>query len=121
MEEKHKNFIAAVRKREVLGATKVKMSGSEKKSEQEHIQHFLQKTCTQEVSEFHVVVVQNNGKVMIKKSVPSFFCVNWEKLGLRGRSSKGKGKGIRARDRARGRRQEGMSILPSPFNACYAR
>ena len=31
MEEKHKNFIAAVRKREMLGATKVKMSGSEKK------------------------------------------------------------------------------------------
>ena len=43
LEEKHKNFIAAVRKREMLGATKVKMSGSDKKSEQEHIQHFLQK------------------------------------------------------------------------------
>ena len=43
MEEKHKNFIAAVRKREMLGATKVKMSGSDKKSEQEHIQHFLPK------------------------------------------------------------------------------
>ena len=31
MEEKHKNFIAAVRKREMLKVTKVKMSGSEKK------------------------------------------------------------------------------------------
>ena len=31
MEEKHKNFIAAVRKREMLGAIRVKMSGSEKK------------------------------------------------------------------------------------------
>ena len=30
MEEKHENFIAAVRKREMLAATMVKMSGSEK-------------------------------------------------------------------------------------------
>ena len=30
MEEKHENFIAAVRKREMLAASKVKMSGSEK-------------------------------------------------------------------------------------------
>ena len=30
MEEKHENYIAAVRKFEVLAATKVKMSGSEK-------------------------------------------------------------------------------------------
>ena len=31
MEENHQNFIAAVRKREMLAATKVKMGGSEKK------------------------------------------------------------------------------------------
>ena len=31
MEEKNKNFIAAVRKREMLAATMVKMSGSENK------------------------------------------------------------------------------------------
>ena len=31
LEEKHENFIAAERKREMLAATKVKMSGSEKK------------------------------------------------------------------------------------------
>ena len=31
LEEKHENFIAAGRKREMLAATKVKMSGSEKK------------------------------------------------------------------------------------------
>ena len=42
-----------------------------------------------------------------KKSVPSFFSVNWEKVSLRSRCSKGKGKGIRARDRARWRREEG--------------
>ena len=44
LEENHQNFIAAVRKREMLAATKVKMGGSEKKGEQEHIQHFLHKT-----------------------------------------------------------------------------
>ena len=37
LEEKHKNF----KKEEMLAATKVKMSGSEK-SQQEHIKH---KTC----------------------------------------------------------------------------
>ena len=41
---KHKNFIAAVRKWEMLAATKVKISGSEKQSEQEH-KHFLHETC----------------------------------------------------------------------------
>ena len=34
----------------MLAATKVKMSDSEKKSEQEHVRHFLHKTCNQEVS-----------------------------------------------------------------------
>ena len=34
----------------MLLATRVKMSDSEKKSEQEHVQHFLHKTCNQEVS-----------------------------------------------------------------------
>ena len=35
----------------MLAATKVKMSGSEKKSEQQdHIRHFLHKTCNSEVS-----------------------------------------------------------------------
>ena len=50
IEEKHENFIAAVKKRDKVAATKVKMSGSvkkkkKKKREQEHIQHFLHKTC----------------------------------------------------------------------------
>ena len=58
--------------------------------------------------------MQNNGKEMNKKkSVPSIFFVNWEKLSLRGRRSKGKGKGIRARDRARGRREEGCHFIIS--------
>ena len=41
-------------------APKMKMSGSEEKSGQEHIQHFLNKTCNQEVYGSHVVVVQSN-------------------------------------------------------------
>ena len=44
MEEKPENYIAAVRKRETLAATKVKLSGSEKQSEQE-LKHFLHITC----------------------------------------------------------------------------
>ena len=35
LEETHENFIGAVRKLEMLAATKVKMRGSEKKSEHE--------------------------------------------------------------------------------------
>ena len=38
-EEKHENFIAAERKREMLAATKVKMSGSEKKVSEAHLVH----------------------------------------------------------------------------------
>ena len=70
--------------------------------------------------------MQNNGKEMNKKKRAKFFFVNWEKLSLRGRRSKGKGKGIRARDRARGRREEGVPFhyfprAPKfPFNACHA-
>ena len=36
MEEKHENFIAAVRKWEMLAASKVKLSGSERKKNQEN-------------------------------------------------------------------------------------
>ena len=45
LEEQHENFVAAVKKRELLAVTNVKMSGIEKKSEQEQIRHFLHKTC----------------------------------------------------------------------------
>ena len=34
----------------MFSANRVKMSDSEKKSEQEHVRHFLHKTCNQEVS-----------------------------------------------------------------------
>ena len=38
----------------MLAATKMKMSRSDKKSEQEHIRHFLHEMCNEEA---HVVVV----------------------------------------------------------------
>ena len=47
LEEQHENFVAAVRKYEMLAATKckVKMSASKKKSEQgRHVRHFFHKT-----------------------------------------------------------------------------
>ena len=43
LEEKHENYIATVRKWEMVAATKMKMSGSGKQGEQEH-KHFLHKT-----------------------------------------------------------------------------
>ena len=53
LEEQHENFVVPVRKWEMLVATKVKISGSEKKW-----------TTTRTT---FVVVVQNNGKIMYKK------------------------------------------------------
>ena len=50
LEEQHE-IEAGVRERKMLTATKEKMSGGEKKSEQEHVRHLLHKTCNQEVSE----------------------------------------------------------------------
>ena len=38
-----------------------------RKQEQEHIQHFLHKTCNEEV--LHDYIVQNNGKEIYKKNV----------------------------------------------------
>ena len=46
---KEHKFTAAVRKWEMLAATKEKMCGSEK-VKQEHVRHFLHITCNQEVS-----------------------------------------------------------------------
>ena len=49
----------------MLATPKVKMSGSEKQSEQEHIKCVTRNFL--EVSRCSVVVVQNNGKEMYKK------------------------------------------------------
>ena len=43
--KKNKNFTAVVRKRGNASCHQAEMSGSEKKSDQKHIQHFLLKTC----------------------------------------------------------------------------
>ena len=53
----------------MLAATKVKMSGSEKKVNRNtgYIRHFLHKTCNYTVGsfwKFYVVVVQNSGQEM---------------------------------------------------------
>ena len=45
----------------------VKMTGSEKKSEQEHVYNIS--SIKRVTGKFRVVVVQNNGKEMYKKSV----------------------------------------------------
>ena len=45
----------------------VKMTGSEKKSEQEHVYNIS--SIKRVTRKFRVVVVQNNGKEMYKKSV----------------------------------------------------
>ena len=61
LEEQHENFVAAV--------TMLAMVENErqwKKGEQEHVRHFLHK---KRLWTFHVVVVQNNGKEIYKKSV----------------------------------------------------
>ena len=57
----------------MLAATKVKMSGSGKKSEQDHRQHFLHKT--RNYRKFHVVVVQSNVKEIYRKSVLQVACL----------------------------------------------
>ena len=59
MKEKHENSYCGGEKMRMLGATEVKMSGSEKKSEQKHICLSSKKSVTRK---FHVVVEQNNGK-----------------------------------------------------------
>ena len=66
LEEQHENFVAAVRKWEMLAATKVKMSVSEKKVNQNTYDISSSKRVTRK---FHVVAVQNNGKEMYQKSV----------------------------------------------------
>ena len=40
LEEKHENFVAVARKWKLLAATKGKIRGGGKKSEQKHVRHF---------------------------------------------------------------------------------
>ena len=79
----------------MLAATKVKISGGEKKSEPKHIQHFLHKTCSWK---FHVVVGQNNGEKMYKKVCCTCKIVFWlirpiVAVRVNGRMVKGMGMG----------------------------
>ena len=53
------------------------MSGSEKKSEQEHVRHFFHKTCNQEVSESFTL---QSCKTTKKKSAHFFLCCVQKKV-----------------------------------------
>ena len=72
LEEHHENLVAAVKKWEILAATKVQMSGSE----QEQVRHFLHKTCNQEVSGIFTCSRTKKRQRNVQKSVlhvPSCF------------------------------------------------
>ena len=75
LEGKHKKLIAAVRKR---GNASCHQGGNErqrKKSEQEHIQHFLHKTCNQEVSgSFTLQWCKTTAKKCTKKACKVVLC-----------------------------------------------
>ena len=69
-EEKRENFIAVVRNWEMLATTKVKMRGSKKKVKGNTFKISSIKLVTRKFLQVSIVVVmQNNGKEMYKKSV----------------------------------------------------
>ena len=78
LEEKREKFIAAVRKWEMLVATKVKMSGNEKYNKQRGTHTRFPQTCNKEVSRCsHAKQQQRN----VQKSVPheqSCFFANYD-------------------------------------------
>ena len=57
-EEKHDNFILVVRRKEMLTATKEKMSGSKKKKADRNTYDIS--SVKRVIRKFHVAVVQNN-------------------------------------------------------------
>ena len=69
LEEQHKNFVAAVRNWEMLVATKVNISGREKKIvNKKQVRHFLHKTFSQEVSgSFMLFSCKTTGKKSTKQ------------------------------------------------------
>ena len=76
LEEQHENFLAAVRKWEILAATKVKMSEWKNVNNNRYDISSIERVTIESFWKFHVVVVQNSGKEMYKKSVlhvQSFF------------------------------------------------
>ena len=65
MKEKKENFIASVKKRQMLAAYKVKMSASIKKTNRNICD--ISSTKRVKTRKFHVVIVQNTGKEMSQK------------------------------------------------------
>ena len=77
LEEKQKRFIAAVRKRGKASCHQgeIKNERQRKKSEQEHIQHFLHKTCNWEVSgSFPLYSFKTTANKCTKKAGKVVFC-----------------------------------------------
>ena len=66
LQVKHENFIAVVRKWEILAAIELTMTRSDKESDRDMYDIFSIKRVTRK---FQVVVVWNNGKEMYEKSV----------------------------------------------------
>ena len=75
LEEQHE-FVAAVRKWEMLAATKEKMSGSVKKVNKNMYGISSIECATRKFNfrTFYVVVVQNNGKEMFTHAARAKFC-----------------------------------------------
>ena len=70
LEEQHENFVAAPgdKMRNASGQQcKVKMSGSEKKGEREHVRHFLQKACKEVSGSFTLKSCKTTAKKCTKK------------------------------------------------------
>ena len=77
LEEEQKRFIAAVRKRGKASCHQgeIKNERQRKKSEQEHIQHFLHKTCNWEVSR---CIRSKQRQINVqKKRAKLFFAKGW--------------------------------------------
>ena len=69
LEEQHEIFLAAVRKWEILAATKLKMSEWKNVNNNRYDISSIERVTIESFWKFHVVVVQNSGKEMYKKSV----------------------------------------------------
>ena len=77
-EQKHNNFLESVRKQEILAATKVKMSGSEKtKDKQEHLRQVSRCSCAKHAAQKFSIKCAAGEKVVFVCLFAFFFFANW--------------------------------------------
>ena len=77
-EQKHNNFLQSVRKQEILAATKVKMSGSEKtKDKQEHLRQVSRCSCAKHAAQKFSIKCAAGEKVVFVCLFAFFFFANW--------------------------------------------